>query len=121
VGAGVRARRRDRQLLTAAIAASIAASLLAGADHAYAAPRVDASCWWDGSTLRAEGLPTNRLFGITADGAPHGVWLSTDDGSFSRGELAPAEMIFYTRGGGGAIFKFGSQLQDYHPICVAVP
>lgn len=118
-----RSRRRDWTTLVAVaivIAAALVLVSLALPPKTDAVPRTAPSCWWEGTTVRATGLPTTRAFGITFT-VPHGVSIWSGDGTFERELGRTGDLVFYTRGGGGALFKWGAQFNDYHPICVAIP
>lgn len=87
-------------------------------------PKVDAGrpptpiCWWEGTTLYAVDLPDE--WSLTSQPSPTGVvpapptFAATFDTTFTA--------YFWTRGGPyDAVFKPGRQLNDYKPVCVAVP
>lgn len=87
-------------------------------------PKVDAgrppapTCWWDGLTLYATDLPDE--WSLTSQPSPTGVVPAPSEyvGAFD----APFTAYFWTRGGPyEAVFKPGKQLNDYKPVCVAVP
>jgi len=103
--------------LALVIIGAIAFTLLATRVDAAKAP--DPSCWWEGTVLHAVDLP-DRPFSVTLDPYPTGVAWTTEDGTFSIdiGWEAPTA-YFWTRGGGGSLFKAGRQLNDYHVICIA--
>ena len=82
--------------------------------------RTTATCWWEGSVLKASGLP-DRPFAVTLSRVPIGVSRTSEDGTFSLdivGSQIGSTAYFWTRGGGGALFKPGPQYNDYHPIAV---
>lgn len=75
------------------------------------------SCWWEGGTLYATDLPDE--WSITADPRPNGVFPGPSSIVYDYGFTFTA--YFWTRGGGKGLFRPGKQLNDYHPVCVAIP
>lgn len=82
-----------------------------------AAPRETTVCGWDGSTLRASGLPDE--YAVTAEFYPTGVTAGPDPLALTFD--APFAVWFWTRGGPGMpdAPKPGPQLNDYKVICIA--
>lgn len=84
-----------------------------------------AYCYWtpdvvnagEASILTAGNLP--KEYAIIFQRYPVGV--SEGPSPISVSHVRPVgvtEAIVITRGGGGALFKFGNQLNDYHPIAL---
>lgn len=75
-------------------------------------------CWWSGTVLHAINLPPE--WSMTRDPYPIGVTARPPTYEVEWGAAFTA--YFWTRGGPyEALFKPGKQLNDYKPVCVAVP
>lgn len=117
-----RAKRRDFVTIVAVAVVLASALVLVGLAKVDAGKAPPPTCWWEGTVLHAADLPTTRPFGITFTRFPTGLpSMFTSDGTFERDFGLAREATFYTRGGGGQVYKFGTQVNDFHPICVAVP
>lgn len=106
--------------------AAVLSIAFAGPVSAAASP--DPSCSWtpssvasgEVSTATVINMPTDRLFTYTFSPYPRGVTLSTTDGTYSVEWIVgeTTTIYFWTRGGGGGLFKPGKQLNDYHPVAI---
>lgn len=70
--------------------------------------------------MTAINLPTNRLITFSFTPFPNGGGIETD-GTFVLSNwvlYTDTTVYIWTRGGGGALFKPGKQLNDYHPIAM---
>lgn len=106
-----------RSLAAVVLGTIILVALIYLARPVAAAPRADASCWWEGSTLHATGLPDE--YSVTAEFYPIGVTEGPDTLALTFHE--PFTAYFWTRGGPGmrGAPKAGPQLSDYKVICIA--
>lgn len=81
-------------------------------------------CWLDRTettlTFTATNLKLNELYGVGGFPPPNGGISPDENGTIVR-EVAYhfTEVTLWSRGGGGALYKPGKQLNDYHPICIA--
>ena len=113
-----RSERRDLVTIVAVAVVIAAALVLVSVAKVSAGKPPAPSCWWEGTVLRAENLPDEW----SATREPYPIGVSARPPSFTADFGASFTVYFWTRGGPyEALFKPGAQLNDYKPVCVAVP
>ena len=108
---------RRQSLAIGSITVAVAVALAFLARPVQARPPAP-ECWWEGSTLHAILLPD--LWSVTSSPLPVGTTQTAD--TFTMTFATTFTAYFWTRGGPyEALFKPGKQLNDYKPVCMAVP
>lgn len=110
--------RYVRFALALILLAILATTFLFAVSTADAGRPPPPSCWWDGNTLHAIDLPDEWSMTVT----PHPAGMSGSADTFTATFAEPFTVYVWTRGGPyEALFKPGRQLNDYKPVCIAVP
>lgn len=110
--------RRQNRLVFIGMLTLIVGTLLFVLGGDAAARTITPTCGWEGTVLHAENLPDE--WAMTRE--PHPIGVSPRPSSYREDWGGTFTAYFWTRGGPyKALFKPGPQLNDYKPVCVAVP
>ena len=95
--------------------ALVLVALLALSTAAPTFGKTTTACWFEGGWLYATGLPTTYPYSVTSEPIPTGTTDWSVDGTLAV-ETWATSAWFWTRKGGGGLFKPGPGLNDYKPI-----